>query len=72
MKQFGVVSGKDLHAIQIATILILFWVGVWNLTEEVLDKIQQKYNIIRWKLYAGLVLFVLLIIILDPHTFEKL
>lgn len=71
-KRYGVVSAADLVGIRVATILILFWVGIWNLTEEVVDWIQQKYEIARWKLYSGLVLLVLLVIILDPHTFEKL
>ena len=71
-KAFGVVSASDLHGIRVALILILFWVGIWNLTEDAITWIETKYRIPRHKLYIGLVLLMLLIIILDPHTFEKL
>jgi len=71
-KTFGIASASDLHGIRVALILILFWVGIWNLTEEFISWIEFNYKISRRKLYIGLVLFVLLIIILDPYTFEKL
>jgi uncharacterized membrane protein YsdA (DUF1294 family) len=71
-KDFGIMSTADLHGVRVATILILFWVGVWNLAEEGLSYIHHKTNIPRWKLNLGLVLLVLLIIILDPYTFEQL
>jgi low temperature requirement protein LtrA len=70
-KAFGVVSASDLHGIRVALILILFWVGVWNLTETAISWIEEKYQIHRTKLYIGLVLLILLLIILDPMTFEK-
>jgi hypothetical protein len=71
-KTFGVVSASDLHGIRVAVILIFFWIGIWNLTEMAIDWIETEYQIKRWKLYSGLVLLMLLVIILDPHTFEKL
>jgi low temperature requirement protein LtrA len=70
-KTFGVASASDLHGIRVALILILFWVGIWNLTESVISWIEEKYQINRTKLYIALVLLVLLVIILDPMTFEK-
>jgi hypothetical protein len=71
-KAFGIVSASDLHGVRVALILILFWVGIWNLTEDAITWIEIKYRIPRRKLYIGLVLLMLLIIILDPYTFEKL
>ena len=71
-KDFGIMSTADLHGVRVATILILFWVGVWNLAEEAIMYIHHKYNIPRWKINMTMVLLVLLIIILDPYTFEKL
>jgi hypothetical protein len=71
-KDFGIMSTADLHGVRVATILILFWVGVWNLAEEAISFLHRKYDIPRWKLNMTLVLLVLLIIILDPYTFEKL
>jgi low temperature requirement protein LtrA len=71
-KTFGVVSPSDLHGIRVALILILFWVGIWNLTEDFITWLETEYMIPRRKLYIGLVLVILLVIILDPHTFEKL
>jgi len=71
-KQFGIMNMKDLHAIRILLIIILFWHGIWSLTDEFIQYVEKKYNIKRWKLYAGIVLFALIYIILDPYTFEKL
>jgi predicted membrane protein len=71
-KDFGIMSTADLHGVRVATILILFWVGVWNLAEECIQYIHINYNIPRWKINMTMVLLVLLIIILDPYTFEKL
>jgi low temperature requirement protein LtrA len=71
-KSFGVVSASYLHGIRVALILILFWVGIWNLTEDAITWLETEYGIPRRKLYIGLVLVILLVIILDPHTFEKL
>lgn len=70
-KSFGVASASDLHGIRVALILILFWVGIWNLTESAITWIEENYQIKRTKLYIGLVLLILLVIILDPMTFEK-
>lgn len=71
-KSFGVVSAADIHGIRVAFIIIIFWIGVWNLTEELVSWIETNYMIERRKQYMGLVLAALLFIIIDPHTFEKL
>ena len=71
-KAYGVVSPKDLHGIRVAFIVIIFWIGIWNLVDMLIENISERYNVEKWKLYATLVLLALLFIILDPYTFENL
>ena len=71
-KDYGVVSTADLHGIRVAAILVLFWVAVWNLAEETMGWFQRRYDIPKWKINCILLFLVLLIIIVDPYTFEKL
>lgn len=70
-KSFGVVSIADIHGIRVAFILILFWIGIWNLTEELVRWVEMNDRIERRKQSMGLVFISLLLIILDPYTFEK-
>lgn len=63
---------KDLHVLQILLIIILFWVGVWGLADELIHFIQKKYNIESWKLYLFVLLIMVSIILMDPHIFDKL
>jgi D-alanyl-lipoteichoic acid acyltransferase DltB (MBOAT superfamily) len=65
-------STADVHGVRVAFIIIIFWIGVWNLTEELVGWIEYNYMIERRKQYMFLVLAALLFIILDPYTFEKL
>ena len=71
-RAFGIMSPRDLHVIRVFIIIILFWIAIWNLTEEAITYIHEEYNICRWKIYAGIALTILGIIIVDPYTFEKL
>jgi hypothetical protein len=63
---------EDLHVIRILLIIILFWVGVWGLSDELIHSIRKKYNIESWKLYLFVVLLMSSIILRDPHIFDKL
>lgn len=66
------VSGKDLYVLHVAVIIILLWVALWNLVEHLVTITEERTRIQRWKLYLGLLGFVLLVIFLDPYIFEKL
>lgn len=65
-------SPQDYHALRVVLIIIILWVGVWNIVEELITKVQEKTGLERWKLYCGLVVLTIGIVILDPYTFEKL
>lgn len=71
-KAYGVMNASDLHVVRASVFLILFWVALWNLTEMVIQWLEEKYQIDRWKIYVGIVVFILGFIIMDPYTFEKL
>ena len=63
---------EDLHVIRILLIIILFWVGVWGFSEELIHSIRKNYNIQSWKLYLFVVVLMSSIILRDPHIFDKL
>lgn len=66
------VSAKDLYVLHVAIIIILLWVALWNLVESGITEIEHRTGTQRWKLYLGLLGFVLLMIFFDPYIFEKL
>ena len=65
-------SVKDLHVIRVLLIIILFWFGVWSLFDEIVNYIEKKYKMKRWRIHLGIILLTLFVIIVDPYTFEKL
>ena len=71
-KGFNLMSTKDYHALRVVFIIILLWIGVWNLVEEVIQKIQEKTGFERWHIYLALVILMIMVVIYDPYTFEKL
>jgi len=71
-KAYGVMNASDLHVVRASILLILFWIALWNLTEMAIQWLEEKYDTPRWKVYIGIVIFILGFIILDPYTFEKL
>jgi hypothetical protein len=71
-KTFGVMSSKDIYVVRSALIVVIFWAATWNLLEEFVKQIEMRYECARWKIYTTMLLLVMLFIILDPNTFEKL
>ena len=72
MKYFRVVSTKDIHVIRVLFIIILFWLSVSELADNIIQYVHEKYKTPRWKIHCTLVFVLLFVIILDPYTFEKL
>jgi TRAP-type C4-dicarboxylate transport system permease small subunit len=65
-------TAKDLHVLRIVFIIILLWFAVWGLADELFHWIEQKYKLPRWKLYLFVLLIMLTIVLVDPHTFDRL
>jgi len=63
---------KDLHVIRVVFIIILFWVSASYLADSAIVYIHKKYDIELWKLHTLIVVFLLIIILVDPHTFERI
>jgi hypothetical protein len=63
---------EDLHVIRAVLIIILFWVSASYLADSAIMYIHKKYDIKLWKLHTLIVVFVLIIILVDPHTFERI
>jgi hypothetical protein len=71
-KGFNYVSAQDYHGLRAACLIVLFWVAVWNLTEEAIMWLETKYGYKRTHLYVVLLILVIGFIIFDPYTFEGL
>lgn len=71
-KGFNYVSAQDYHGLRAACLIVLFWVAVWNLTEEAMAWLETEYGFKRTHLYIALLFFVVTFIIFDPYTFEGL
>jgi TRAP-type C4-dicarboxylate transport system permease small subunit len=65
-------TAKDLHVLRIVFIIILLWFAAWGLADELFHWIEQKYKLPRWKLYLFVLLIMLCIVLVDPHTFDRL
>lgn len=65
-------SKRDAYILHAAILIILLWVSVWNLTEELIDYVEEKTAMKKWQIYGILLALVLVVIILDPNMFEKL
>jgi predicted membrane protein len=65
-------SPQDMHGVRAALIIILLWVAVWNLTEEAIAYIEERYGIKRWKMYVSLLVVIFVLIAIDPYVFEDL
>ena len=63
---------KDIHAIRVLFIIVLFWVSTSALADNVIQYIHETYKIPLWKIHVFIVILLLFIIILDPYTFEKI
>ncbi len=61
-----------MHGVRAALIIILLWVAVWNLTEEAIAYIEERYGIKRWKMYVSLLVVIFVLIAIDPYVFEDL
>jgi len=66
------VYAKDLHTIRVLFIIILFWLSASYLADGVITYIHKKYNIELWKLHCLILVILLIVVLIDPYTFEKL
>jgi hypothetical protein len=71
MARTRLVSANDIFILRVAFVIIIFWLAVWNLVEEVIDQISERYRITKWKLHLGLLMITVVFILLDPDIFEK-
>jgi TRAP-type C4-dicarboxylate transport system permease small subunit len=55
----------------VAFVLVLFWVGVWGLVEEVLIMTRKTIGISPFQLYLALVVGVVALVLRYPHMLER-
>jgi len=63
---------RDLNAIRAVFIIILFWLSASYLADGIITYIHKKYNIELWKLHSLIMVLLIIIVLIDPYTFEKL
>jgi len=56
----------------IAFIIVLFWHAVWELLNELVDYLHQKYGMKKTYVYIIYLMIVILIIGLFPQVLEKI
>ena len=66
------VYARDIHVVRVLFIIIFFWLSVSALADNAVQYIHEKYKIPLWKIHICIVVILLVIIILDPYTFEKI
>ena len=72
MSLANTVYTRDFNAIRAVFIIILFWLSASYLADGIITYIHKKYNIELWKLHALIMVLLLIIVLIDPYTFEKL
>lgn len=65
------ISHADILFLRVALVIILFWIAVWNLVEQLVDYLETEYRISRRTQYATLLVATVALILLDPEIFEK-
>ena len=52
-------------------ITILWWVGIWGLSETLLTVLVKNSIVYRFAIYTGMIVFVFLMILLSPEIVEN-
>jgi hypothetical protein len=68
----NIVYTRDFNAIRAVFIIILFWLSASYLADGIITYIHKKYDIELWKLHCLILVILLIVILIDPYTFEKL
>ena len=64
----GNISARVLLA---ATVIILFWVGMWGFIEEVLTAVRKSIGVSPLQLYAGLIVVAVALAMRYPLVLER-
>ena len=71
-KSLGRMEDHAFFIVFMGIILVIFWHGVWELLNEIMNHIHTRHGIEKWKLYVGSILAVVLLIGLFPQILERL
>ena len=63
--------GSKGRVLMVATVIILFWVGMWGFIEEVLVAIRKSIGVSPLQLYAGLIVLAIALAMRFPLVFER-
>jgi hypothetical protein len=66
------VSPKDFHAIRVLAIVTVFTWALWDMLEEFGTWLEEKTGAKKWQIHLAIGGLALVIILLDPYTFENL
>lgn len=67
----GQLEETAVYDIFLGVILVLFWAATWGLIEEAVTRIQDRYEVPRWKIYLGLLLAVMIVVGICPQMLAK-
>jgi hypothetical protein len=63
--------GPSARVLLAATVIILFWVGMWGFIEEVLGVVRKSIGVSPLQLYAGLIVVAVALAIRYPLVLER-
>ena len=71
-KTFEQAERHGLEILAVAVVGILFWIGLWGITDEGISYISKRYKIEKIYLYLALTVAVLLIFLAFPHILDSI
>jgi hypothetical protein len=72
MGSVRLVSVKDFHAIRVIAIITIFTWALWDMLEAFGEWLEEKTGAQKWQIHLVVGFLALVIILLDPYTFENL
>ena len=72
MGSVRLVSAKDFHAIRVIAIITIFTWALWDMLESFGEWLEEKTGAKKWQIHIVVGVLALIIILLDPYTFENL
>lgn len=71
-KSLGQLEKHAYFIVFMGTILVLFWHGVWGITDMLADHVETRHNIRKLHFHIVTVLIVIIVIGLFPKILNKL
>ena len=72
LKVFENMEKKAFYLLLLSTLAAVWWVAMWNLLDDAIDTIQDKYKISRRTICFALIGVIIFIIFIHPQLLSKI